>query len=51
MVEKKGKGGGEVLPEKNECIKVAIRCRPINKTEIQQGHTKIVNINKARGEI
>ena len=56
MVERKGKGnkgggGGDGLPEKNECIKVAIRCRPINKTETNQGHTKIVIIDKARGEI
>lgn len=30
---------------------MAIRCRPLNDKEISQGHSKIVNINKERGEI
>lgn len=53
MVEKKGKrGGGDVpISDKNECIKVAIRCRPLNDKELAQGHVKICHINKARGEI
>jgi len=40
-----------VIPEKNEAVKVAIRCRPMNDKEIAQGHQKTVLINKARGEI
>lgn len=30
---------------------MAIRCRPLNDKEISQGHSKIVTINKERGEI
>jgi len=55
MVERRGKRGAaaqeSILPEKNEAVKVAIRCRPLNDKETTQGHVKIVNINKARGEI
>ena len=58
MVERRSRraGGGApepapVLPEKNEAVKVAIRCRPLNEKEVSQGHTKIVHINHARGEI
>lgn len=58
MVERRSRkaGGGApepapIIPEKNEAVKVAIRCRPLNETEVLQGHTKIVHINRARGEI
>ena len=37
MVEKRGKRGGQqevVLSDKNEAVKVAIRCRPLNDKEI-----------------
>ena len=55
MVERRGKRGAaaqeSIVPEKNEAVKVAIRCRPLNDKETTQGHVKIVNINKARGEI
>ena len=56
MVEKRGKrggGGGDdiVVSQKNEAVKVAIRCRPMNDKELAQGHTKVVNINRPRGEI
>lgn len=53
MVERRKKGGGEEfkLADKNEAVKVAIRCRPINDKELSQGHTKIVNINVTRKEI
>ena len=45
--KRRGEDAGEsVLPEKNEAVKVAIRCRPLNDKEISQGHTKVVNINK-----
>ena len=49
--KRRGDAGESVLPEKNEAVKVAIRCRPLNDKEVSQGHTKVVNINKARGEI
>ena len=55
MVERKKKGGGGAeeyqISQKNEAVKVAIRCRPINEKELGQGHTQIVNINSQRGEI
>lgn len=44
MVEK----GGE---NKNEAVKVAIRCRPMNQKEIEQGHQQAVTINKERKEM
>ena len=45
---KRGGGGNDaaaVLPEKNEAVKVAIRCRPMNDKENAAGHQKVVNIN------
>ena len=52
MVERK-KGGGDdlALPEKNEAVKVAIRCRPLNEKELAQGNQQVVSINRARHEI
>lgn len=44
MVEKTG-------DNKNEAVKVAIRCRPMNDKEIQQGHQQAVTINPDRKEI
>ena len=44
MVEK----GGD---NKNEAVKVAIRCRPMNSKEIEQGHQQAVTINQQRKEI
>ena len=40
-----------MIPENNEAVKVAIRCRPLNDKEIAQGHTKAVTIKSDRGEI
>lgn len=54
MVERRGKKNQDqevVLSQKNEAVKVAIRCRPMNDKEMAQGHTKVVNVNHARGEI
>lgn len=54
MVERRGKKNQDqeaVLPQKNEAVKVAIRCRPMNDKEMAQGHTKVVNVNHQRGEI
>ena len=39
------------ISEKNEAVKVAIRCRPMNDKERSQGHTQTVQINRKRGEI
>ena len=53
MVERRGKKQQSeiVLSDKNEAVKVAIRCRPMNDKELSQGHTKVVNVNHGRGEI
>lgn len=39
MVSKKKGGEDHALPEKNESVKVAIRCRPMNEKELAAGHT------------
>jgi len=49
------KGGGKDIPQlelsnKNEAVKVAIRCRPINSTEISNGNFSVVECTE-RGEI
>lgn len=51
MVDRKRGKEEIVLSEKNEAVKVAIRCRPMNDKEKSQGHTQVVHINSARGEI
>ena len=40
-----------VLAEKNEAVKVCIRCRPLNKQEELNGNNKVVIISKDRSEI
>jgi hypothetical protein len=30
----------------SECVKVAVRCRPMNSKETNMGSTQIVNINE-----
>jgi hypothetical protein len=35
----------------SECIKVMIRCRPINKMELGRGNYSTVTINHERAEI
>ena len=42
---------GKFGKDKNESVKVAIRCRPLNKKEEDANHIKVVNINKNRHEI
>uniref|UniRef100_A0A183BMA1 Kinesin motor domain-containing protein n=1 Tax=Globodera pallida TaxID=36090 RepID=A0A183BMA1_GLOPA len=32
-----------------ECVKVAVRCRPLSSTEISQGHSNIVRADVSRG--
>ena len=34
-----------------ETVKVVIRCRPLSKNEMAQGHEVVVNVPKGRGEI
>jgi hypothetical protein len=38
------------LSNKNEAVKVAIRCRPINSTETANGHVVVVECTE-KGEI
>ena len=49
------KGQGKDMPQlelgnKNEAVKVAIRCRPINSKETGDGHVCVVEVNE-KGEI
>ena len=39
------------MKDKNEAVRVAIRCRPLNSKEISANNVKVVNINKQRNEI
>lgn len=39
------------MPKKVETVKVAIRCRPLNSKEKNNGNTRIVNVNNERGEV
>jgi hypothetical protein len=36
---------------KNECVKVVVRCRPLNSTEISDSRQVIVAVDEKRGEI
>jgi hypothetical protein len=40
-----------VDPSKAECVKVAIRCRPMSSNEMTAGHGVVVKMNLVRGEI
>lgn len=37
--------------EKNESVKVAVRCRPMSNDEMRAGHTVVVELTKKTGEI
>ena len=45
------KGQEPLVIEKNEAVKVCIRCRPLNDKEKANGNAKIVEIPKGRSEI
>jgi len=34
-----------------ECVKVVVRCRPMNSTEREDGHKQIVKVDEKRNEI
>jgi len=38
-------------PQEKETVKVVIRCRPLSKDEMKQGHEVVVNMNIKTGEI
>jgi len=35
----------------SETVKVALRCRPLNKTEMSEGRQVVVQVSPSRGEI
>lgn len=37
--------------KKVECVKVAVRCRPLSRDEIEDKRKKIVEVTQSRGEI
>uniref|UniRef100_A0A1B6D848 Kinesin-like protein n=1 Tax=Clastoptera arizonana TaxID=38151 RepID=A0A1B6D848_9HEMI len=36
---------------KNECVQVVVRCRPMNKREMDTGHSKVVDIYPVKGVV
>ena len=34
------------MSSKNECVKVAVRCRPMSSNEVEAGHDEIVNVEQ-----
>jgi hypothetical protein len=38
-------------PERSECIRVIIRCRPMSKDEMRDGRECVVNMAPSKGEI
>lgn len=36
---------------KNECVQVVVRCRPMNKKELNSGHTRVVDMWPSRGVV
>lgn len=39
------------MPQRTECIRVAIRCRPLSEQEMKDGREVVVKMNKETGEI
>lgn len=39
------------MSNKNECVKVAVRCRPMSSKEVEAGYETVVHINEERGEV
>lgn len=37
--------------KKNECVRVVVRCRPLNSKEKEDGRVKVVSVDSSRGEI
>ena len=35
----------------NECVKVVVRCRPLNQKEIGQHHESVVNMDLKMGQV
>lgn len=42
---------GSAMSKKTECVKVAVRCRPLSETEIANNKKCIVKINQKNGEV
>ena len=39
------------MSKKTECVKVAVRCRPLSRQENEDKRKRIVDVDQARGEI
>ena len=39
------------MSKKEECVKVVLRCRPMNSTEKEAGRKRVVDMNGATGQI
>ncbi|KAL4225445.1 Kinesin-like protein kif3c [Mactra antiquata] len=39
------------IPQKSECVKVVVRCRPLSDKEKQKGYERVVDMNTKRGTI
>ena len=39
------------IKKKSETVRVVIRCRPLNKKEVNEGRAKVVNMDRDNGEI
>ncbi|XP_045175367.2 kinesin-II 95 kDa subunit-like [Mercenaria mercenaria] len=39
------------IPQKSECVKVVVRCRPLSEKEVQKGFERVVEMNTKRGVI
>ena len=48
-----GGGGGDNLKHKEEVdnLRIAVQCRPMNKTEIKNNNTVSVHVDQTKGEI
>ena len=39
------------LPKKEECVRVCVRCRPLNSTEVSDGRQKIISMDHKSGSV
>lgn len=39
------------LPQRSECVKVVVRCRPLQEKELQKGYERVVDMDTKRGVI
>lgn len=39
------------IPQRSECVKVVVRCRPLQEKELKKGYERVVEMNTKRGTI